>query len=72
MGPTAPTALMPVLTMSASSPQGVNLALFEGGLNMPVDEAVVHPTRAVSRPAPLAVPVKPIPLPVYPRKQDRN
>ena len=71
----APLVAGPVLTAIVAAPRGWNFAVNQGGVQMPVAEALEEPQMAMLAPAevaPVAAPVRPVRLPVYPRKQDRN
>jgi hypothetical protein len=72
----APLVAAPVLTAIIAAPQGWDLAVNQGGLLMPMaeplEELQTPVLAAVEVPDVLLAPVRPAPLPVYPRKQDRN
>jgi hypothetical protein len=72
----APLVAGPVLTAIVAAPRGWGLAVNQGGVRMPVAEPLEEPQAPVPalaevrKTAPALA--KPAPLPVYPRKQDRN
>ena len=72
----APSMAGPVLTALVAEPRGWNLAVSHGGVQMPVAERLEELQALVLGPVDVAeavaAAVKPVPLPVYPRKQDRN
>ncbi len=64
----------PQVTYSPLTPtQDLALAVVDRGVRMPAYEAVpVAPPEVIEVPAPAPVLVPAPPVPVYPRKQDRN
>jgi hypothetical protein len=70
----APLVAGPVLTAIVAAPRGWSLAVNQGGVHMPVAEPLEEPQAPTVALAEVRKPalVKPAPLPVYPRKQDRK
>jgi hypothetical protein len=71
-----PTVLAPEVT-DVSKPGGFTLVVNDGGVRMPTFQPVEEPAPVTAMPAPVTVapvaaPFKPLPVPVYAPKQDRN
>jgi hypothetical protein len=68
--PVMPAVLAPQPTALASAPLGLSLVVNDGGVRLPAVEPVKRSARIVAKPAP--APVRPVAVPVYAPKQDRN